>query len=142
MEWGSSAAFPATVEEKEGVVITFDTGALIALERGRDRIRRVFRAAEQTRMRIFVPAVVLAEWWRGRPPARLRLLLDALTIEPIGKELGRLAGEAIAAIPQATAIDALVMACAAQRGGVVYTSDVEDLTRLSAHFRSVRVLQA
>ena len=142
MEWGSSAAFPAVVEEKEGVVITFDTGALIALERGRDRIRRVFRAAEQTRMRIFVPAVVLAEWWRGRPPARLRLLLDALTIEPTGKELGRLAGEAIAAIPQATAIDALVMACAAQRGRVVYTSDVEGLTRLSAHFRSVRVLQA
>jgi hypothetical protein len=32
------------------------------------------------------------------------------------------------------------VASAALRGDVVYTSDVEDLSRLAAHFRSVRVL--
>jgi len=37
-------------------------------------------------------------------------------------------------------VDAIVMASAASRGDVVYTSDFEDLTRLRAHFRSVRVL--
>jgi hypothetical protein len=39
------------------------------------------------------------------------------------------------------AIDAMVMAFAATvGGGVVYTSDVDDLTRLARHFPSVRVL--
>ena len=36
------------------------------------------------------------------------------------------AGEALAAVPEAIAIDAIVMAAAARKGGVVYTSDVED----------------
>jgi hypothetical protein len=32
------------------------------------------------------------------------------------------------------------VASAAQRGDVVYTSDVDDLSRLSGHFRAVRIL--
>ena len=41
----------------------------------------------------------------------------------------------------ATTIDAIVMASAARRGDIVYTSDFEDLERLRAHFRAVpRVL--
>ena len=51
------------------------------------------------------------------------------------------AGEAIAAVPSATAVDAIVMASAAQRGDVVYTSDFEDLERLRQRFPSVRVLR-
>jgi hypothetical protein len=35
-----------------------------------------------------------------------------------------------------------VMASAARRGDVVYTSDIDDLQRLSAYFPSVRVLAA
>jgi hypothetical protein len=45
-----------------------------------------------------------------------------------------------AAVPDATAIDAIVMASAGRRGDVVYTSDFEDLVRLQVYFRSVRVL--
>jgi predicted nucleic acid-binding protein len=123
-------------------VITLDTGALLAIERRRDRMLRVLRAAEQTSTPIFVPAVVLAEWWRGRPTARMRLLLDALSVEDVTPTLARAAGEAIAATPGATTIDALVMASAALRGGVVYTSDVGDLLRLVHHFPNVRVLAA
>jgi len=44
----------------------------------------------------------------------------------------------MAAIRGATFIDAVVMASAAARGDVVYTSDADDLTRLHAHFRGVR----
>ena len=101
---------------------------------------RVLRAAEQTGTPIVVPAVVLAEWWRQRPSARMTLLLEAVTIEPVGDELARTAGEALAAVEGATTIDALVMASAALRGGVVYTSDFGDLVRLRGHFPSVRVL--
>ena len=121
-------------------MITFDTGALIAVERRRDRMLRVLRAAEQTGTPIVVPAVVLAEWWRGRASARMQALLDGLSVEPLGPALARLAGEALAAVPTATAIDAIVVASAAQRGGVVYTSDVPDLARLTRYFRAVRIL--
>ncbi len=123
-------------------MITFDTGALLAIERRRDRMLRVLRAAEQTSTPIVVPAVVLAEWWRGRPSARMTMLLEAMTIEPLGEQVARVAGEALAAVAGATTIDALVMASAALRGGVVYTSDIGDLERLGRHFRSVRVLAA
>jgi predicted nucleic acid-binding protein len=121
-------------------VITFDAGALIAVERRHDRILRVVRAAQQTSTPIVVPAVALAEWWRGRPSSRMALFLEGVTVEPIDERLVHIAGEAIAAVPGATTIDALVMASAALRGGVVYTSDVADLTRLGRHFRAVKVL--
>jgi predicted nucleic acid-binding protein len=136
----SAHALEAAGQEAKRRVITFDTGALIAIERRRDRMLRVLRAAEQTGTPIVVPAVVLAEWWRQRPSPRMALLLEAVTIEPVGDELARAAGEAIAAVAGATTIDALVMASAALRGGVVYTSDVGDLERLRGHFPSVRVL--
>lgn len=40
----------------------------------------------------------------------------------------------------ATTIDAIVMASAALRGGVIYTSGVDDLERLGRYFPEVRVL--
>ncbi len=51
----------------------------------------------------------------------------------------QLAGEAIAAVPGATPIDAMVMAFAAARGDAVITSDVGHLERLREMFPSVRV---
>jgi hypothetical protein len=82
---------------------------------------------------------VVTEWWRGRSDARERVL-SFLRIDPVDPELARTAGEALAAVTGATAIDAIVMASAARRGDVVYTSDVGDLTRLQRFFPSVRVL--
>lgn len=52
----------------------------------------------------------------------------------------RLSSEALAAVSGATLVDAIVMASAAGRGDVVYTSDFADLDRLSTCFPSVRVL--
>lgn len=118
--------------------LTFDTGALIALERGEKRMRTVSVAARASGGLVTVPAPVLIEWWRNGP--RQRAVLDAVTVERTTEQLAKLAGEAIAAVPGATPIDALVMASAAQRGDVVYTSDFDDLDRLRAHFPSVRVL--
>ena len=58
----------------------------------------------------------------------------------MSRELAQRAGEALAAVRRSTPIDAIVMASAASRGDVVYTSDVDDLTRLQLHFPGVRVL--
>jgi hypothetical protein len=45
--------------------LTFDTGALIALERGEKRMRTVMLAAQERRAVVTVPAAVVAEWWRA-----------------------------------------------------------------------------
>jgi predicted nucleic acid-binding protein len=88
-----------------------------------------------------VPAVVVAEWWRSaRGP--FGRILRAATVEPVDDVLARIAGEALAEIGlgREHTIDAIVMASAAQRGDVVYTSDFEDLMRLAGCFPAVRVL--
>lgn len=119
--------------------ITFDTGALIGLERKHQRIRHVVERAKERGFDIHVPSVCIAEWWRKRSD-RAELILDAVEVVHTDDELVRLAGEAQALVPKATTIDAIVMAAAARRGGVVYTSDFDDLERLRAAFPTVRVL--
>jgi hypothetical protein len=119
--------------------VTFDTGALIALERRRQRISGVYATAVADGLTITVPAAVVMEWWRGRTDAR-EAVLRGVRVESLDLELAKSVGEALAAVPSATPIDALVMASAARRGDVVYTSDFEDLDRLRSHFPAVRVL--
>ena len=119
--------------------LTFDTGMLIALERRRQRAWHVYRTAMNAKVRITVPTVVIAEWWRGRTDAREHVR-SALLIEALSESLSRLAGEALVRIASAATVDAIVMASAASRGDVVYTSDFEDLKRLSPSFPSVRLL--
>lgn len=85
---------------------------------------------------ITVPTVVVAEWHR-EPSKRNARILATCTVEPLTQQLAELAGEALAQVRGATTIDAIVMASAAQRGDVVYTSDVDDLQRLQAYFQAV-----
>jgi predicted nucleic acid-binding protein len=118
------------------VGITLDTGALTALERGDKRMRALLMAADQDAVVVIVPAVVLVEWWRGGT-GRQRAILESVDVEPVSEHLGKLASDALAAVPGATVVDAIVMASAAQRGDVVYTSEFEDLDRLHTHFRAV-----
>ena len=122
-------------------MITFDTGALIALERRSQRMWKRFKAARAERFTITVPSAVITEWWRGRNDIR-EDVLRSLRVEPLSDALARVAGEALAATRGATAIDAIVMASAASRGDVVFTSDITDLERLQVYFPSVRLLSA
>ena len=119
--------------------IMFDTGALIGLERRRLRMRQLLEHAVEHDQRITVPADVVGEWWRGRTDVR-EAILESVDVEPLSEELAKMAGEALLAVRGATLVDAIVMASAALRGDVVYTSDVEDLQRLQKHFPNVRVL--
>lgn len=119
--------------------LTFDTGALIALERRTQRIWEIYRTALQDAVPITVPVAVVIEWWRGRTDARERILAG-LRVEPLHLALAQAAGDAIASVRSASAVDAVVMASAALRGDVVYTSDPADLEKLRRHFPTVRVL--
>ena len=118
--------------------ITADTGFLIGLERQKQRAIDLYSYSLAQRLRISVPVAVIAEWWRGG--RRQAQLLKLLAPEEMTERIAMNAGEAIAAVPGATVVDAIVMASAAARGGVVYTSDFDDLSQLRAHFREVRVL--
>ena len=84
--------------------LTFDTGALIALESRRQRMREVLERALARDQPITVPADVLAEWWRGRNDLR-ELILQSLEVEPLTESLAKLAGEAVAAVRGATSVD-------------------------------------
>lgn len=112
---------------------------LIALERRHQRIARVYRAAVSDSLPVTVPAVVIAEWWRGRSDAR-EIVLRGVRVEATTSALARVAGEALAAVSGAALVDTIVMASAAQRGDIVYTSDVVDLQRLQARFPAVTLL--
>ena len=119
--------------------ITFDTGALIALEHRRQRMKEIVERALAKDQPLTVPADVVGEWWRGRTDLRDRIL-ESVDVEPLTETLAKRAGVALAAVKGATLVDPIVMASAASRGDIVYSSDVEDLDRLRRHFPTVRVL--
>ena len=67
------------------MTFTFDTGMLIALERRKPRATGVFRAIIRRGMVPVVPAVVFAEWWRGRSDLReeiLAVVAKHISLEP------------------------------------------------------------
>jgi predicted nucleic acid-binding protein len=121
--------------------LTFDTGALIALERRKQRMKQIVERALAKDQPITVPADVVGEWWRGRTELR-EAILEAVDVEPLSLALAKLAGEAMAIVSGATLVDAVVMASAASRGDIVYSSDVDDLEKLRRVFPSIRVLRA
>jgi predicted nucleic acid-binding protein len=121
-----------------GGAITFDTGALIALERRKERAMKVYTHARDRGLVVATPNVTVAEWWRGRTDRR-EAVLRGLLVEPASDEVVKLAGVALGKVRAATTIDAIVAAFAVQRTGIVYTSDVADFEALQRFFPALRV---
>lgn len=119
----------------------FDTGALIAVERGKQRATRFLQLVRLGRARIIVPLPVVAEWWRGRTDAREEILSSTEVVGSLAA--AKAAGIALAHARRVNAkvtIDAMVMATAALMDAVVVTGDPEDFEALAAHFPGVAVL--
>ncbi|MBX3191387.1 MAG: hypothetical protein KF819_30595 [Labilithrix sp.] len=116
-----------------------DSGALIAAERHDEWALRYFELRARGLARLTIPRVCLVEWWRGRTDRREKMLEAASVVEPLGEDIAKAAGVALAKVRGATAVDAVVMATAALRDGVVVTRDVRDFAALAAHFAGVRV---
>jgi predicted nucleic acid-binding protein len=111
--------------------LTLDAGALIAYERGDPRIREILSVAFARGLVPTVPAVALAEVWRGdAKDARVARLLKACAVEPLDEPRARAAGKLRRATPGATAIDACVAAGVLHRSDAIATSDLEDMRRL------------
>lgn len=119
----------------------FDTGAMIAVERGKQRAIRFLQLVRLGRARIIVPLPVVAEWWRGRTDAREEILAATEVVGSLAA--AKAAGIALAHLKGVNAkltIDAMVMATAALMDAVVVTGDPDDFEALAAHFPRVSVL--
>ena len=100
--------------------ITFDTGALIALERRKPRAMKVYTHAKERGFVVATPNVTIAEWWRGRTDRRDEVW-NALIVEPLSHATVKLAGLALGKVRGASTIDAIVADFAADRTGIVCT---------------------
>jgi predicted nucleic acid-binding protein len=121
----------------------FDTGALIAAERGKARAARFLQLVRAGRARILIPLPVVAEWWRGRTDVRDAILAASEVVASLSA--AKAAGVALGRSRGADAgltVDAVVMATAALADAIVVTGDPDDFERLAPHFPKVVVLSA
>ncbi len=111
--------------------LTLDTGALIAFERATERVRRLLDQATRDERRIVIPAVSIAEVWRGdardAPVARLLKFCD---VEVLDERRARDAGALRRRTPGAGAVDCCIAVGVLERGDVLATSDPDDMRAL------------
>lgn len=121
--------------------LVLDAGPLITIERDASLLRVWLDEARRRAVPPVVSAATVAEVWRGgRRSARLAQLLKVLHVVPIDGDLGRQAGELLAACQEDKTLDALVVVLAAQRGYDVLTGDPDDIGPL-AEQAGVRMLR-
>jgi predicted nucleic acid-binding protein len=111
--------------------LTLDAGALIAYERGDARIREILTVAYARGLVPTIPAIVLAEVWRGdAKDARVARLLKASSIEIVDEQLARAAGNLRRSTPGSGTIDACIAVGVRRRLDAIATSDPKDMRML------------
>ena len=119
------------LSKAEGV--TLDAGALIALERGDERITALLSEVVSQRCVLRVPAGVVGQVWRrGKRQARLAQFLRAREVDVVALDdrLARACGELCGAAQTDDVIDASVVLVARKYGDAIVTSDPNDLRHL------------
>ncbi|MCA1697980.1 MAG: PIN domain-containing protein [Actinobacteria bacterium] len=112
--------------------LVLDAGPLISIERDAALLRAWLAEAHSRATPPVVSAATVAEVWRGgRRSARLGQLFKVVSIVAVDQDLGRQAGELLAACGQTDTLDALVVVLAAQRGYDVLTGDPDDIGPLA-----------
>jgi hypothetical protein len=110
--------------------LTLDTGALIAVERGDERIRQMLRFAQRASLVIDVPAGAVAQAWRRGPrQARVAQLLaqPEVQIPALDGTSARAVGRLCALSGHADVVDVHVVLNATEKGHHVVTSDPDDI---------------
>jgi hypothetical protein len=115
-----------------GTGLTYDTGALLAAERGAPNLLALHASALRRDVQPTVPAVVVAQAWRGSArQARLARVLAGCVYESFDDHLAHRVGVALAASGTSDVVDAAVVIGALDRGDVIVTSDPTDLTKIA-----------
>ena len=112
--------------------VTYDAGALLAADRGSQRMQALHRQALESGIVPVVPAGVLAQAWRGGPQPMLSRLLAGCRVEELDEPRARSAGAACALAKTSDVVDASVAVGAAARGDLVVTSDPDDILHLAS----------
>ena len=115
--------------EKSGSGLTLDSGALIAWERADRFVLGLFKATRPHMSRLTVPALVLAETWRGNS-RRIARLLGGCIADDFDWTRARAVGELLARSRTKDVVDAAVVLGALGRGDAIVTSDPDDMHRL------------
>ena len=112
--------------------ITYDTGALIAYEKGRSRMIAIHKSAMDSNIKPVVPAGVLAQAWKGGSgsQAPLAKMLKQCRVEPLEEDLAKQVGTASAQTSFNDVIDISVVMSTASRGDRIVTSDKSDITKI------------
>lgn len=115
--------------------VVLDSGALIAFERGDERMRALIVEARKSGARVVIPAGVLGQVWREptRQVALVSLVKAAeTTVPPLDKVLAEAAGILCGQRQSSDVIDAAVVLVARREGPrtVVVTSDIDALQHL------------
>ena len=112
--------------------VTYDAGALLAADRGSQRMQALHHRALESGLVPVVPAGVLAQAWRGGPQPMLSRLLAGCRVEELHEPRARSAGAACALAKTSDVVDAAVAVGGAVRGDVVITSDADDIQHLAS----------
>jgi hypothetical protein len=125
---------PASRHRAVGVTgVTYDSGALIAAERGERPMWARHRALLLRRVVPTVPAPVVAQCWRGTPrQAQLVRLLAGCEVEVLDDTKARAAGIFAGRARATDIVDASVVEGALRRGDLIVSSDEGDLTAIAA----------
>jgi predicted nucleic acid-binding protein len=111
--------------------LTLDAGALIAYERADERIREILTVAYERGLVPTIPAIALAEVWRGdAKDARVARLLKACSIESVDEQRARAAGHLRRTTAGSDVVDACIAVGVQRRRDAIATSDPEDMRRL------------
>ena len=108
--------------------IALDSGAVIALARGKRTARALLHEASSGGAQFFIPAPVLTEILRGGPQdAAVNHVVKVYEVLPTGERAARLAGAMLRDHPPTLAMDALISATALHHGAdAIWTQDAED----------------
>ena len=113
--------------------VTYDTGALVAADRGERRMWARHRALLVRREVPTVPAPVVAQAWRGEgAQALLTRLLVGCSVETLDDERARSVGALAARAATTDIVDACVAEGALRRHDLVVGSDIGDLKAIAA----------
>lgn len=122
---------PTRVGRPSGV--TLDVGALIAFERGDERMRALVRLGHDRGLPLLIPAGVLGQVWRdGSRQARISVLVgsSSTSVEVLDAEMAKAAGVLCGRQGSSDVIDATVVLTARSSRTTIITSDPSDIARL------------
>ena len=117
----------------------YDTGVLIAAERGERLMWAVHRRILDQGIHPTVPSTVLAQAWRGGPQPQLSRLLAGCEVREFTERHARTVGRLLRESGSADIVDAGVVVIAQRSDEEVLTSDPEDLGPIAATLGPPRV---